>query len=88
VGAYLVLLTLHGEIVFNEYTICQNKNRTVKDATLIHAMGSTTHTCKFRPGGSDDSLTKGLFPDADTLAHKLTLTKVQQIPIHEIKIDI
>ena len=67
ISAHLVLFTLHGKVFFNENTVCWNKRRTgVKYAALNHPKGSTTHMCRFRLRGSDNSqphFTKELFTD-------------------------
>lgn len=43
-----MLFTLHGEICFNEYTVCKNKKRTgAEDATLILPKLSAAYTGKF-----------------------------------------
>ena len=50
-----MLLTLHGEILLDKYTVCQNKDKNMLDVALIHFKGSTTHMHKFKIGGGDDS---------------------------------
>lgn len=50
-----MLFTLHGEVFFNEDTVCERQNTTgVENARLTHPKGATAHTCKLRLSGSDN----------------------------------